>query len=87
LSDTKEWIASMQQTMLNATAFRRLRGILAERRITHKQFARVCGLNRAYLGRVLCGTTPAGELAQLKIAQGIAALGLDKEADTYAAAS
>lgn len=31
-------------------------------------FARICGLNRAYFGRILCGTADAGELAQVTIA-------------------
>lgn len=59
----------------------RLRGMLAERRISHTEFARVCGLNRAYLGRILCGATPAGELALIKIERGLRHFGLDKEYD------
>jgi hypothetical protein len=57
----------------------KLRGALAERRIAHRQFANVCGLNPRYLSSVLCGK-PAGELALLKIERGMKALGLDREA-------
>lgn len=58
---------------------RRLRGILAERRITHRELARASGLARTYLSSILSGTMRPGELAQIKIARGIAALGLDNE--------
>lgn len=58
----------------------RLRGILAERRISHKAFAAACGLNHAFLCHVLCGHRP-GELARLKIDRGMRrlALRLDRE--------
>lgn len=56
---------------------RRLRGVLAEKRITHTEFARACGLHRAFLGKVLTGAIEPGELACIKIEHGINALGLN----------
>jgi transcriptional regulator with XRE-family HTH domain len=56
-----------------------LRGVLAMRRISHRDFAAACGLTPQYLSRLLCGRKP-GELARLKIARGLHALGLDCEA-------
>ncbi len=61
----------------------RLRGLLAERRISHTAFAAACGLNRCFVGRVLCGCRP-GELARIKIERGIKALGLDREVAPHA---
>ncbi len=64
-----------------ALDYRRLRAILAERRITHSKLANASNLNRAYLSRILCGLPP-GELAQFKLERGLKALGLlDREAD------
>jgi transcriptional regulator with XRE-family HTH domain len=69
---------------LLASSMRRLRGILAEHQISHTRFAEACGLNRAYLGRILADSRPPGELAAFKIARGIAALGLDQEVMQHA---
>jgi hypothetical protein len=59
---------------------KRVRGLLAEARITHGQFARVAGLNRIYLGSILTGRITPGELARIKLTYAMAALGLDSEA-------
>ena len=59
--------------------YRRLRGLLAEQGITHKQFANVCGLSRVFLGRVLAGSVKPGELARIKIERGVQHLGLTME--------
>lgn len=61
----------------------RLRGLLAERRISHTAFAAACGLNRSFVSRVLCGYRP-GELARIKIERGLEALGLDREVMPHA---
>jgi hypothetical protein len=45
---------------------KRLRGLLAEARITHGQFAREAGLNRIYLGSILTGCIMPGELARFR---------------------
>jgi transcriptional regulator with XRE-family HTH domain len=58
----------------------RLRGLLAERRITLEEFARACGLTRDHVGVVLLGKRAPGELARFKMARGLAALGLDSQA-------
>jgi hypothetical protein len=55
---------------------RRLRGILAEERITHARFAAACGLNQAYVSHVLTGRKRPGELACIVTIQvGLAAAG------------
>ena len=59
--------------------YRRLRGILAERQITHIEFASQCGLSQAYVSRILRGYRP-GQLACIKIERGLERLGLDREA-------
>ena len=65
---------------MEPASIRKLRGILAEEKISHTRFAAACGLSRAYLGQILAGTLQPGELARMKIAHGIANLGLGKEA-------
>jgi hypothetical protein len=55
----------------------RLRGLLAERRITHRQFAQVCELGRAYASSILAGSVEPGELARFKLAAGLQRLGLE----------
>lgn len=55
--------------------YRRLRGILATQRITHKRFASACGLNYPYVARILNGRQP-GELALIKMKRGLTALGI-----------
>lgn len=59
--------------------WRRVRGVLAERQIAHSEFADKCGLGRTHVSRLLNGF-PAGELARIKLARGLAALGLDGRA-------
>jgi hypothetical protein len=56
----------------------RLRGLLAERRITHTAFAHACGLSIAFTSRILNGHR-CGELARYKMADGLQRLGLDRE--------
>ncbi len=65
-------------------SIRKLRGILAEKQISHTHFADVCRLNRAYVCRILTGSQEPGELASIKIARGIVALGLDQEVMQHA---
>ncbi len=60
---------------------RRLRGILAEERITRTRFAQVCGLDRAYLTHILNGYREPGELAAIKIERGLRKLGLCQDAN------
>ncbi len=59
---------------------RRVRGLLAEHKVTHKAFAKACGLGRPYTSTLLCGTQPPGELATFKLWMGLQRLGLDEEA-------
>jgi transcriptional regulator with XRE-family HTH domain len=68
---------------------RRLRGLLAEAQITHKDFAAACGLSRAFFSHVLAGRVRPGELARLKMARlkmahGLHVLGLDREVIPHA---
>jgi hypothetical protein len=55
---------------------RQVRGLLAEREISHSSFAAACGLSRTFISHVLHGH-PVGELAQRKLADGVRALGLE----------
>ncbi len=55
---------------------RRLRGVLAEERITRRRFAQVCGLDQAYMTHILNGYRQPGELAAIKIERGLRKLGL-----------
>lgn len=57
----------------------RLRGILAERKISRKQLALASNLHSVYVGRVLAGSIIPGELGRIRLARGLAALGLDGE--------
>jgi transcriptional regulator with XRE-family HTH domain len=59
---------------------RKLRGILAEERITRTRFAQACGLDRAYLTHILNGYREPGELCLIKIERGMRKLGLCGEA-------
>jgi hypothetical protein len=59
---------------------KRLRGLLAEARITHTAFAQAAKLNRIYLGSILTGRVKPGELAVIRIGRGLALLGLDRRA-------
>jgi transcriptional regulator with XRE-family HTH domain len=56
---------------------RRLRGLLAERHITHRQLAQACGLGRPYTSSILSERVTPGELARFKIAAGLQRLGLE----------
>ena len=56
-----------------------LRGTLAARQIAHVTFARACGLDRTFVSQILTGSRVPGALARIKIARGIAALGLEEE--------
>ncbi|HEY7092275.1 MAG TPA: helix-turn-helix transcriptional regulator [Ktedonobacterales bacterium] len=58
---------------------RRLRGVLAERRITRTQLAEASDLTPSYVSRVLCGQAP-GELGRIKLERGLKALGVEREA-------
>jgi len=55
----------------------RLRGLLAERRISTTKLAATAGLNRAYLSNLLNEGRAPGELAQFKLARALQARGLD----------
>lgn len=54
----------------------KLRAILAEHRVTRKQFATVCDLSPSHLTHVLMESHHPGELAQIKIVRGLRALSL-----------
>jgi hypothetical protein len=58
---------------------KRLRGLLAEARVTHTTYARASKLSRAYVSNILTGRMKPGELARIKLQRGLAALGLDRE--------
>ena len=58
---------------------KKLRGLLAEQQVTHAEFARRCGLSRAYTSLILNERYQPGELAQIKVARGLVALGLDRQ--------
>ena len=64
--------------------YRRLRGLLAEAQITHKDFAAACGLSRAFFCHMLAGRVQPGELARIKIERGLETLGLDREVMPHA---
>ena len=63
---------------------RTLRGLLAQERITGTRFAQVCGLTQAYMSQLLSERRRPGELALIKIARGLEALGLDRQASHVA---
>jgi transcriptional regulator with XRE-family HTH domain len=67
-------------TSLESLEPRKLRGLLAEQQITHVEFAQRCKLSRPYISRILSGAVHPGELARIKLARGLAALGLDRQA-------
>jgi transcriptional regulator with XRE-family HTH domain len=56
----------------------RIRAQLAARRISRAELATASGLSRTYVSSLLCGR-PAGELARMKLARGLIALGLNSE--------
>lgn len=58
---------------------RHLRALLAEAQITVSAYARACTMSRVYTGRILSGNVHPGELAEIKLRRGLAALGLDRE--------
>jgi hypothetical protein len=58
--------------------YRRIRAVLAHNQISHKHFAKVCNLSPVWISYVLNGRKP-GELALIKITNGLAKLGLDGE--------
>lgn len=58
---------------------RRLRGLLAEAQITHKDFAAACGLSRPFFCHMLASRVQPGELARFKIARGLRTFELDRE--------
>ena len=63
---------------------RRLRGLLAEAQIKHKDFAAACGLSRPWFCHLLAGRVEPGELARIKIVRGLQAFKLDQEAVCHA---
>jgi transcriptional regulator with XRE-family HTH domain len=63
---------------------RALRGLLAQERITGTHFARICGLTPAYVSHILTEHRQPGELARIKIARALEALGLDRQASHVA---
>lgn len=54
----------------------RLRGKLAELKITHTEFARIAQLNRIFCGRVLAGSVRPGRVVIARINAAIAVLHL-----------
>ncbi len=55
---------------------RALRMILAAEMVTRRRFAKVCGLDEAHLINIVNGRKAPGELARIRIARGLAKLGL-----------
>jgi transcriptional regulator with XRE-family HTH domain len=55
---------------------RALRMLLAAERVTCRRFARACGLDESYASRLLNGHRQPGELARIRLARGLRALGL-----------
>jgi Helix-turn-helix len=72
-------IANFSVPITQALDVRRLRGLLAEHRITQTRLAEVSGLSPRYVSRILRGAIPAGELANIKLGRGIRQLGLESE--------
>jgi transcriptional regulator with XRE-family HTH domain len=58
---------------------RRLRGLLAEAQVSHAALADASNLSRPYVSCILTGRVRPGELAAIKLARGLAVLGLDRE--------
>jgi hypothetical protein len=58
----------------------RVRGLLAMHQVTHKAFAKACGLTQCYTSTLLCEKQQPGELARFKMQLGLQRLGLDREA-------
>ena len=58
---------------------RALRSKLAEKRVTVTRFAVACELSRDFLYHLLAERQRPGELARIKLARGMKALGLDRE--------
>jgi hypothetical protein len=56
--------------------WRRLRGMLAERRITYTNLGAAAGLNPVFVSRFLRGVSVPGELARIRLARGLRALNL-----------
>jgi hypothetical protein len=54
--------------------WRRLRGMLAERRITYISLGTAAGLNPVFVSRVMRGVSVPGELARIRLARGLRAL-------------
>ena len=57
-----------------------LRGLLARKRVTHTEYARQCCMSRAYVSRLLVGSVAPGRRASIKLARGLVALGLERQA-------
>ncbi len=69
----------MEITLSEPFDARRLRGLLAEAQIKHKDFAAACGLSRPFFCHMLAGRVQPGELARIKIERGIRTFGLGRE--------
>lgn len=69
----------MEQASESPFDARRVRGFLAEAQISHKRFAKTCGLSRPCVCSVLAGGVQPGELARITVARGMRAIGLDRE--------
>jgi len=54
--------------------WRRLRGMLAERRITYTSLGSAAGLNPVFVSRLMRGVDVPGELARIKLVRGLRAL-------------
>ncbi len=57
-----------------------VRAALARARVRHDHFADLCGVNANHLSSVLSGDRPLGELTARKIVDGLAVMGLDRQA-------
>ena len=67
----------LTDTLADTFDARTLRRLLAQERITGTHFARICGLTPAYMSHILTGHRQPGDLARMKIARALEALGLD----------
>jgi hypothetical protein len=67
-----------ESPMLDTFDARTLRGLLAQERITGTHFAHICGVTPSYMSQLLTGRRQPGELARIKIARALEALGLDR---------
>lgn len=74
-------VHGLRRTLTPAGAFdyRRARSLLAERMVTQRKLAEASGLSENTINHAFRGGYVPGELARLKLAHGLEALGIDPE--------